>query len=144
MRQRLSASLDAPESTQAQQLHGSGAPRGPHSGAMGPIAVAAAMQLSRANPVPAPNAQAVLHQSQQDFWCRAQAGEEQVRRPKWLAITAAIGGHLQDPAAAEPGLTDGLRCWFRPQHPGDVAAVVDLVIRCQPRGVNCPGDWLRI
>ena len=57
-------------------------------------------------------------------------------RPKRLAITDAIGGHLHDPAGADPGLANVLWCLFRPQYPGDVAAVADLVIRCHKRDVT--------
>ena len=55
--------------------------------------------------------------------------------PKRLAITAAIGGHLHDQAGADPGFANVLRCLFRTQRPGDVAAVAVLVIRCGERDV---------
>ena len=82
------------------------------------------------------NAPTIAHQSQQRFRRGAQAYEIQVGRPKWLAITDAIGSHLHDPAGADPGLANGLRCLFRPQSPGDVATVADLVIRCHKRDVT--------
>ena len=82
--------------------------------------------------MPALNAPAVSHQLQQGFLRGAQAGEEQVGGPKWLATTDAIGDHLNDPAGTDPGLTNVLRRLFRPQYPGDVATVADLVIACVP------------
>lgn len=94
------------------------------------------MELGVPDPVPALNAPTVAHKSQQGFWGGAQACQEQVGRPKWLAITDAIGGHLHDPAGADPGLANVLRCLFRPQYPGDVATVADLVIRCHKRDVT--------
>jgi hypothetical protein len=33
---------------------------------------------------------------------------------KWLAVTGPGGVHLRDPAGADPGLLDVLRCFFRP------------------------------
>ena len=42
---------------------------------------------------------------QQGFWGGAQAGEEQMGRPKRLATMDASSGHLHDPAGADPGLT---------------------------------------
>ena len=52
-----------------------------------------------------------------------------------LAVAAAGGDHLDDQAGAAPGFSDVLRCLFCPQRPADVAAVADLVIRCQKRDV---------
>jgi hypothetical protein len=52
---------------------------------------------------------------------------------KWLAITGALSGHLHDPAGVATGLLDVLWCLFRPQRPGDVAAMADLVIGCHER-----------
>ena len=66
------------------------------------------MALGVPNPVPTLNARAVAHLLQQGFWGGAQAGEAQMGSPKWLAI----GGHLHDPASADPGLTDVLWCLF--------------------------------
>ena len=77
------------------------------------------MQLGVPDPVPALNAPAVSYKLQQGFWRGSQAGEEQVGRLKWLAITDAIGGHFHDPAGANPGLTDVLRNLLGPQRPGD-------------------------
>jgi hypothetical protein len=37
-----------------------------------------------------------------------------------LAVTAAGGDHLNDPAGSDPGFCDVLRCLFGPQLPGDV------------------------
>jgi hypothetical protein len=91
------------------------------------------MELGVADPVPAFNAPAVSHQLQQRFWRGAQAGEDQVLRLKGLAVAAAAGRHLHDPAGADPGLGDVRRCLFGTQGPGDDAAVADLVIRCNVR-----------
>jgi len=88
------------------------------------------VELGVADPMPTLNAPAVAHQLQQSFWGGAQAGEEQVGGVKVLAVSGAPGDYLHDPAGADPGLSDGLWCLFRPQRPGDVAAVADLVIRC--------------
>ena len=70
------------------------------------------MELGVPYPVPPLNAPAVSYKLQQGFWRSSQAGEGQVGRPKWLAITDAIGGHLHDPAGADPGLANVLRCLF--------------------------------
>ena len=94
------------------------------------------MELGVADPVPALNAPSVAHQPQQGFWCGAQAGEKQVVGTKGLAVTGAAGRDFHDPAGADPGFRDVLRCFFRQQAPGDVAAVADLVIRCHKRDVT--------
>ena len=94
------------------------------------------MELDVPDPVPALDTPAVSYQLQQGFWRCAQAGEEQVGRLKGLAVTGAIGGHLHDPAGANPGLTDVLWSLFGTQRPGDVATVADLVIRCHKRDVT--------
>lgn len=91
------------------------------------------MELGIPDPVPAFNAPALSHQLQQGFWGGAQAREKHVGRLKWLAVSAAPGGYLHDPAGPDPGLANVLRCLFRTQHPGDVAAVADLVNRCHKK-----------
>ena len=91
------------------------------------------MELGVANPVPALNAPAVPHQSQQGFLGRAQAGQKHVAGLERLAVSGAVGGHLHDPAGADPGLADVLRGLFGAQRPGDVPTVADLVIRCHKR-----------
>ena len=53
-----------------------------------------------------------------------------------LAVTATGGRQLHYPAGAAPGLADVRWCLFCPQHPGDAAAVADLVIACQERDVT--------
>ena len=93
------------------------------------------MELGVTDPVPALNAPAVSHQLQQGFWRGAQARQKQVGRLKELAVTGAAGRDLHDPAGADPGLTDVLWSLFGAQHPGDVATVADLVIRCHKRNV---------
>ena len=112
MHHRLHAGSDRLETGQPQQVHGRGAQRAHRAGAIVPVAVGIFMELGVPNPVPALNAPAVAYQSQQGFWGGAQAFENQVGRPKWLAFTDAIGGHLDDPAGANPGLTDVLWCLF--------------------------------
>jgi len=64
---------------------------------------------------------------QQSFWGGSQAGEKQARGLKRLAVVAAGGADLHDPAGADPGLADVIRRLFCPQAPGDVAGVADLV-----------------
>ena len=91
------------------------------------------MELGIPDPVPAFNAPALSHQLQQCFWGDAQAREKHVGRLKWLAVSGALGGYLHDPAGADPGLANLLRCLFRTQRSGDVAAVADLMIRCHKR-----------
>jgi hypothetical protein len=91
------------------------------------------MELGIADPVPALQAPAVPHQTQQAFWGGSQAGEKQVGGPEGLALPGALGGHLHDPAGADPGRADVLWGLFRPQRPGDVAPVAELVIRCHKR-----------
>ena len=112
MHHRLHVSSDRLETGQPQQVHGRGAQRAHRAGAIVPVAVGIFMELGVPNPVPALNAPAVAYQSQQGFWGGAQAFEKQVGRPKWLAFTDAIGGHLDDPAGANPGLKDVLWCLF--------------------------------
>ncbi len=64
------------------------------------------MELGVPDPVPALDAPAVSHQSEQGFWGGVQAGEKQVGGAKWLAVTGAAGRDFHDPAGADPGLTD--------------------------------------
>jgi len=130
---RLHASPDRSESRQAQQVESCGSQRGHRSGAITAVTVGILMELGVADPVPALNAPAVPHQLQQRFWGGAQACEKEVLRLKRLAVAAAGGRHLHDPAGADPGLGDVRRCLFGPQGPGDVATVADLVIRCHKR-----------
>jgi len=136
MHHRLHAGSDRLETGQPQEVHCCGAQCAHRAGAIASVAVGVFMELGVPDPVPAFNAPTVAHKSQQGFWRGAQACEEHVGRPKWLAITDAIGGHLHDPAGADPGLANVLWCLFRPQYPGDVAAVADLVIRCHIRDVT--------
>ena len=127
---------------QTQQVQGCGTQRGHHPGAITPVSVGILMELGVSDPVPALNAPALAHQLQQGVWGGAQAGVAprgapgeplEVGRPKRLAITASIGAHLHDPAGTDPGLANVLWCLFRPQRPGDVAAMADFVIRCHER-----------
>ena len=133
MHHRLHAAPDRLKATQPQQVQGCGPQRGHRSGAIAPVAMGVLLQLGVADPVPALNAPTGSHLLQQCFWGGAQAGEKQVHGLKRLAVTAAGGADLHDPAGADPGLADVIRCLFCPQAPGDVAAVADLVIRCHKR-----------
>lgn len=80
-----------------------------------------------------PQCSNVPHQSQQSFWGGAQDADKQVRGLERLALAAAGGHDLHDPAAADSGLGDVLRRAYRTQSPGDVAAVADLVICCHEK-----------
>ena len=118
------------------------------------------MELGVTDPVPALKAPAVSHLLQQCFWGGAQAGvapkgaqagvaprgaqagvaprgaqaeEEVVGSLKRLAVTAAGGAHLHDPAGAAPCLADVLWSLSGPQLPGEVSAVTFLLIRCHER-----------
>ena len=133
MHHRLHPGSNRLKAGQPQQVQRRGAQRGHGSGAIAAVTVGVLVELGVADPVPALNAPSVSHQLQQRFWRGAQAGEEQVLRLKGLAVAAAGGRHLHDPAGADPGLPDVRRCLFGTQGPGDDAAVADLVIRCQER-----------
>ena len=133
MHHRLHPGPDRPKPRQAQQVQRCGSQRGHRASAIAPVAVGVLMELGVADPVPALDAPAVSHQLQQGFWGGAQAGEKQVGGLEGLAVAAAGGRHLHDPAGADPGLADVFRGLFGPQRPGDVAAMADLVIRCHER-----------
>jgi hypothetical protein len=79
------------------------------------------------------DAPAVANQLQERFWRGAETGEEQMGGLKWPAITGAGGRHLHDPAGANSGLGDVLRCLLGPQHPGDFPSLADFVICCHKR-----------
>jgi hypothetical protein len=96
------------------------------------------VELGVTDPVPSLNALAVPHQLQQGFWGRAQAGQKHVLGLERLAVSGAGGGHLHDPAGADPGLPDMLRGLFGVQRPGDVPTVADLMIRCHKRDLALP------
>ena len=102
------------------------------------------MELGVRDPVPALNTPPVLHLWQQGFWRDAQAGDEYVGGVKWLAITGAGSGHLQNPAGANPALADVLRCLLCPQRPGDVAVMADLLSVATKGIVGFPWNWLQI
>jgi len=102
------------------------------------------MELGVADPVPALNAPVVVNQLQQRCWRSAQTGEEQMGGLKGLAVPAAGGRDLHDPAAADPGLPDVLRRLFGPQRQGDVATVADLMIRCHGGDLALSLSWLTI
>ena len=133
---RLHAGADRLIPGQPEQVESCRTQRGHRSCAIAPVAVGVLMELGVAEPVPALNAPAVPHQLQQRFWRGAQTGEEQVLRLKGLAVAAAGGRHLHDPAGADPGLTDVFRRLLGPQLPGDVAPVADLVIPCHERDLS--------
>jgi len=130
---RLHARADRPESSQPQHVQRRRAQRGHDAGAIAPVVMGVLVELGVTDPVPAFNAPAVPHQFQQRVWRGAQAGEEQVLRLKGLAVAAAGGRHLHDPAGTDPGLGDVRRCLFGTQGPGDGTAVAALLIRCHER-----------
>jgi hypothetical protein len=80
--------------------------------------------------MPTLNTPAASHQLQQCFWDGAQAGEEQLGGTEGPAVPGAFGENLHDPSGANPGVADVLRGLFRPQSPGDGAAMAELMIRC--------------
>lgn len=96
------------------------------------------MELGVADPVPPLDAATVSHQLQQTFWACAEAGEKEVFGVEALAVAGSCGGGLNDPACAEPGLTDVLGRFFRLQRPGDVKAITALMIHCKKRDLAFP------
>jgi hypothetical protein len=76
------------------------------------------IELGVAEPVPTLNAPTVSRQSQQGFRACAEAGEKEVFGDERLAVAGSCGGDLNDPACADPGLADVLRCLFRSQRRG--------------------------
>jgi len=96
------------------------------------------MELGVPNPVPTLNAPSISYQLQQGFWGGAQAREKQMSCTEGLAVTGTGGRQLHYPAGAAPGFTDVRWCLFCPQHPGDTAAVADLVIARHERDVTLP------
>ena len=130
MRHRLDASADRAKVIESQQVEPCCAQGGHHAGAIAAITVGILVELGVMDPVPALQAPALSRQSQQGFGRGAQAcvaprgapdGSIQVGGLKGSAITAAGGRQLHDPAGADPGFLDVLRCFFCPQDPGDVA-----------------------
>jgi hypothetical protein len=132
---RLQALADGAESSQSQQVQRCGSQRCHHSGAITAVTVIVFPQLGVADPVPALQAPALSHQTQQRIWGGAQAGDEPVRGHERLAIAGAFGDHFHDPAGAVPIGLDVLRRFFRPQSPEDVTAMADLLIGCDERDV---------
>lgn len=128
MRHRLDAGADRSKAIEPQQVEPCCAQGGHHAGAIAAVTVGILVELRVTDPVPALQAPALSHQPEQGFWGGAQAGEKQVSGLKGSAITAACGCQLHDPAGADPGFLDVLRSFFRPQDPGDVAPMADLVI----------------
>ena len=129
------------KSSQLEQVEGCRPQRCHRSGTVAPVAMVVLVQLGVTDPVPAFNAPAVPHQLKQDF-LGAQAGVAprgspgealQVGGLERLAVMAAGGVQLNDPAGADPGFCDVLRCLFGPQLPGDVTAMAFLVIPCLER-----------
>ncbi len=89
--------------------------------------------LRVADPMPPLDAPAVSHQLQQCFWGRSEAREKEMAGVEGFAVTLSCGNDLNDPARAEPLLTDMVWRLFGAQGPGDVAAMAELLIRCQKR-----------
>jgi len=96
------------------------------------------MELGVANPVPPLNAPTVPGQLQQAFWGCAEAGEKEAFGVERLAVARSCGDDLNDPARADPLLTDMLWCLFRSQRPGDVTTMTDLLILCEKRDLAFP------
>jgi len=99
---RLQAGADRLKSIQPQQIQACRPQRSQRTGAVAPVAMGVLMELGIADPVPAFQAPAVLHQTQQGFWRGAQAGDKQVRGTEGLALPGALGDHLDDPAGSAP------------------------------------------
>ena len=133
MHHRLHAGADRLKTSQPQQVECCSSQAGQRTSAIAPVAVGVLVELGVTDPVPALNAPAVPHQFQQSFWGGAQAGEKQVGGLKRSTVSGACSGHLHYPAGANPALADVLWCLLCPQRPGDVAAMADLLIRCQKR-----------
>lgn len=138
MHHRVQALADGIESSKAQKIQGCGPHRGQDTGAIAAVAVFVLVELGVADPVPAFNAPALPDQAQQGFWGGAQAGKEQMPRFERLDATAAADDHFNDPGRPWPVRLDVLRCLFGPQHPGDLTAVTDLVMRCGERDLTLP------
>ena len=102
------------------------------------VAMGVLMELGVADPVPSLDAPTVSHQLQQAFRACAEAGEKEVGGTEGLAVAGSCGGNLNNPACAEPGLTDVLGRFFRSQHPGDVTAMTDLLIHGKKRDLAFP------
>ena len=66
------------------------------------------MELGVTNPVPPLNAPTVSGQLQQAFWGCADAGEKEGFGVERLAVARSFGDDLNDPACADPLLTDML------------------------------------
>ncbi len=103
---------------------------GLRSGRVGVLA-----ELGIAGPVPfVLHAPALPHQTQQRFWGRPDAGEEEVSPHGALALAGQrVGDHLHDPGTARPVGLDVLRCLPDLELPGGVAAMLLLLILCRER-----------
>lgn len=94
-------------------------------------------QLNVPDPVPLVfDAPALPHQAQHGFGAGSQCGEEIVGLFGRLAVAAAGGEQLHDPAGAGPVLLDVLRRFPGPQDPGRVAPMPFLVIHCSERDLT--------
>ena len=88
-------------------------------------------QLNVPDPVPLVfDAPTLPYQAQHGPRAGSQGGEEIVGLFGRLAVAAAGGDQLHDPAAARPVLLDVLRRFPGPQDPGRVAPMPFLVIHC--------------
>lgn len=77
-----------------------------HASAIASAAVGVLMEWGVEDPVPALNAPPVSPPLQQGFWGRSQAGENEVFDIEWLSAADSCGDDFNDPACAEPCLTD--------------------------------------
>ena len=139
MHHRLHAGANRLKSAQPQQIECCSSQAGQRTSAITPVAVGVLVELGVTDPVPALNAPAVAHQSQQGLWGGAEAGVAprgapgeliQVLRLKRSPVSGADSGHLHNSAGANPALADVLQCLLCPQRPGDAATMADLLIRC--------------
>jgi hypothetical protein len=97
------------------------------------------MELGIGNPVPPLNALTASGQLQQAIWGCAEAGEKKVVGIEMLAVACSRGDDFNDPACADPLLTELWRL-FRSQRPGDVTTMTDLVILDGKRDLVYPRE----
>jgi hypothetical protein len=96
------------------------------------------LELRVADPLPPLDTPAVSHQLQQCFWGRPDAHEKEMAAVQGFAVTLSRGDDFNDPARAEPLHTNMVWRLFRLQRPGDVAAMAELMIRCQKTDLAFP------
>lgn len=105
---------------------------------MASVAMGILLELCVADRVPPLDAPADSHQLRQVFWGCPDARETEMAGVERFAVTLTRGDDLNDPARAEPRLTDLLWRLFRLQRPRDGAATAEPVIQCQTRDLAVP------